>query len=570
MNQGARNKLRNMGGIMASSPKLMQAAFQAGGSVRPPGSPNAPSPLAVIPSLPSMQQPSFGPRTSGYAPGLLPTGTVDPRLMGLVRRSPTSPAQGAANATLEEALLAQRMEGPLTFGGGAQPLPTAPDMPFERRDPRGLEAGLPRRMDERVMRNILAGEGSMSDAAFSLPEEDPVEALLSASEEFSRSVGVPPGSRRDRRSTPTPSDVEPSRGSRGRDRLDLPERETPEPSREEPAAEARRLREEASKLTGRGSSNAKRRLEAEAAELEAEAAGAAADSRQEYFEQGGPRGLEALATPIQTSVQDPEKAEKMQQALQKALEDQAPPPDGGDGGGDDGDGGPPPAPSKKDLRSRYKEKIALFKEIYGEDDEDRARDKAMSLAMLGLAIASGQSPDFLTNVTQGTMAGLQGMSEQERARRERDRGLQTLALETAIGEQSAEAEAAARAAEAEYDRETRFEVERIKAQGGSGSTYTPERLRQLVTNNITSNPGEYPALLTEDGSLDPSRLNRFVQDVVKGVGATRPLKTTGFDAAEQATVDAAKERLAQNPANRSKIAQRLSDVGIDPGVLGDG
>jgi len=190
--------------------------------------------------------------------------------------------------------------------------------------------------------------------------------------------------------------------------------------------------------------------------------------------------------------------------------------------------------------------------------------------MLGLAIASGQSPDFLTNVTQGTMAGLQGMSEQERARRERDRGLQTLALETAIGEQSAEAAAAARAAEAEYDRETRYEVERIKAQGGSGSTYTPERLRQLVTNNITSNPGEYPALLTEDGSLDPSRLNRFVQDVVKGVGATRPLKTTGFDAAEQATVDAAKERLAQNPANRSKIAQRLSDVGIDPGVLGDG
>jgi len=262
--------------------------------------------------------------------------------------------------------------------------------------------------------------------------------------------------------------------------------------------------------------------------------------------------------------EDPAVAQKIADDAMSELLRTVPGPDGG------GEDGPPPEVSKKDLRSRYKEQIKLYKELFGEDDEDRARDKAMSLAMLGLAIAAGQSPDFLTNVTQGTMAGLQGMSEQEQARRERDRGLQTLALETAIGEQSAEAEAAARAAEAEYDRETRFEVERIKAQGGSGSTYTPERLRQLVTNNITSNPGEYPALLTEDGSLDPSRLNRFVQDVVKGVGATRPLKTTGFDAAEQATVDAAKERLAQYPANRSKIAQRLSDVGIDPGVLGDG
>jgi len=193
----------------------------------------------------------------------------------------------------------------------------------------------------------------------------------------------------------------------------------------------------------------------------------------------------------------------------------------GTGGGTDGPGPrtPPPEPTKKDLRSRYKEKIELFKEIYGEDDEDRARDKAMSLAMLGLAIASGQSPDALTNIAQGAMAGVQGMSEQEQARREREQGLQTLALETAIGEMDAEREAAARAAEAEYDRETRLMVEGIKTQGGSTSTYTPERLRQQVINNVTSDPAEYPALLTEDGSLDPIKLNRFAQDVIKGVSS---------------------------------------------------
>jgi len=93
----------------------------------------------------------------------------------------------------------------------------------------------------------------------------------------------------------------------------------------------------------------------------------------------------------------------------------------------------------------------------------------MSLAMLGLAIAAGQSPDALTNIAQGTMAGLQGMSEQERARRERDRGLQTLALETAIGEQTAEQQAAAAAEDRMFDRETRLLVEAAKSRSGTSN-----------------------------------------------------------------------------------------------------
>ena len=134
---------------------------------------------------------------------------------------------------------------------------------------------------------------------------------------------------------------------------------------------------------------------------------------------------------------------------------------------------PAPVPTKRDLRSQYRKNIELFKEIYGESDEDRARDKAMSLAMLGLAIASGQSPNALTNIAQGTMAGLQGMSEQEQARRERDRGLQTLALETAIAESEAETEAARQAAESALD--FRRDVYLLGLNGGNpyGSTTSP-------------------------------------------------------------------------------------------------
>lgn len=407
MNQGARNKLRNMGGIMASSPKLMQAAFQAGGSVRPPGSPNAPSPLAVIPSLPSMQQPSFGPRTSGYAPGLLPTGTVDPRMTGPARRSPTSPAQGAANATLEDALLAQRMEGPLTFGGGAQPLPTAPDMPFERRDPRGLEAGLPRRMEERVMRNVLAGEGSMS--------ADPDVTIDDLLEGSGAPFIVEPDT-----FSPSETDAEPRTPPQSAGEVGAPTRPAPPPDEEPPVQQ--------------------------------------------------PPALEGLTV-------SPELLERVARTVQGdtnlvpgSVDDTDTDPDTDpDTGGPRRSPRPAPAPSKKDLRSRYKEKLELFKEIYGEDDEDRARDKAMSLAMLGLAIAAGQSPDALTNIAQGTTAGLQGMSEQEQARREREQGLRGLALETAIGEQAQEAEVAARAAEQVFDRDTKLQVAALRGGGADGS-----------------------------------------------------------------------------------------------------
>jgi len=146
---------------------------------------------------------------------------------------------------------------------------------------------------------------------------------------------------------------------------------------------------------------------------------------------------------------------------------------GGDNGGNDTSPPPRREPSRKDLRSRYKEKIELFKEIYGEDDEDRARDKAMSLAMIGLAIASGQSPNALTNIAQGAMAGVQGMSEQEQARRERDQGLRGLALETAIGEMDAEAERIAQAAESALDFRREVYLQGLNGGNTYGSTTSP-------------------------------------------------------------------------------------------------
>jgi len=144
----------------------------------------------------------------------------------------------------------------------------------------------------------------------------------------------------------------------------------------------------------------------------------------------------------------------------------------------------PEPKAKKDLRSRYSENLALFKEIYGIDEEDRARDKMMSLAMIGLAIAAGQSPNALTNIAQGALSGLKGMSESEAERRQQDRDLRTAALEAALSGEAAATEAEAELAKMEYDRETELEVQRLKNLGSADAPEGEKQRQEYLYNDV--------------------------------------------------------------------------------------
>ena len=62
-----------------------------------------------------------------------------------------------------------------------------------------------------------------------------------------------------------------------------------------------------------------------------------------------------------------------------------------------------------DIRARAEERIKLFQDLFG-SDEPTARDRAMQFAMIGLAIAAGQSPNALTNIASGLLAGTQAMT----------------------------------------------------------------------------------------------------------------------------------------------------------------
>ena len=92
-------------------------------------------------------------------------------------------------------------------------------------------------------------------------------------------------------------------------------------------------------------------------------------------------------------------------------------------------------PDPDDLESLAQRRIELYRRLFGED-EPTPRDKNMQLAMIGLAIAAGQSPDALTNIAQGALTGLQAISAEEAARRERDRELRGAAVSGLLSEQA--------------------------------------------------------------------------------------------------------------------------------------
>jgi len=93
-----------------------------------------------------------------------------------------------------------------------------------------------------------------------------------------------------------------------------------------------------------------------------------------------------------------------------------------------------------DIRARAEERIKLFQDLFG-SDEPTARDRAMQFAMIGLAIAAGQSPNALTNIASGLLAGTQAMTAQEAERRKGAREIRSEAITSVFDELEAEREA---------------------------------------------------------------------------------------------------------------------------------
>jgi hypothetical protein len=191
-----------------------------------------------------------------------------------------------------------------------------------------------------------------------------------------------------------------------------------------------------------------------------------------------------------------------------------------------------------DLRARAEERIKLFQDLFG-SDEPTARDRAMQFAMIGLAIAAGQSPNALTNIASGLLAGTQAMTEAEGRRRAERRDLRSSAVTSVLNEIEAERKAAAEAAKR------------------SGEDYQPTESYADAVLKMTD------TLIKEDlaGPLEAKRLAQQLIDPLYGRGT--PVDTGTVERGRQLV-----QQLRDSGRTDTEIARLVREAGLDPADLG--
>ena len=80
----------------------------------------------------------------------------------------------------------------------------------------------------------------------------------------------------------------------------------------------------------------------------------------------------------------------------------------------------------------------MFKEMLGEEDEDTSKEMWHNMAMIGFAIASGEDPNALTNISRGLLEGTKMMKEDRATKRKREDAIATMAIEAAMEDRRAE------------------------------------------------------------------------------------------------------------------------------------
>jgi hypothetical protein len=152
-----------------------------------------------------------------------------------------------------------------------------------------------------------------------------------------------------------------------------------------------------------------------------------------------------------------------------------------------------------DFDTSYEQMLARLESVMGDRDEDSRKKAMANLAMIGLAIAAGQSPDALTNIAQGALVGMKGIQEAEAAEKAQEREMRLAALRLAADEVS-------------LTRRLQSEerIAGMRAAGGTG-TYTPERLYQQNLSAILSNPDMFDVF--EGDTVDPTRARLLAEQL---------------------------------------------------------
>lgn len=123
------------------------------------------------------------------------------------------------------------------------------------------------------------------------------------------------------------------------------------------------------------------------------------------------------------------------------------------------------------FETTYEQMLKRLEGVMGKKDVDTRKKAMANLAMIGLAIASGQSPNALTNIAQGALSGMQAIRAEEASREEQERAVRMAALKAALDAESSVAAGQARAAEGQLDRENRLAVAGLRSSSAGNRNF---------------------------------------------------------------------------------------------------
>ena len=195
-------------------------------------------------------------------------------------------------------------------------------------------------------------------------------------------------------------------------------------------------------------------------------------------------------------------------------------------------------------KERVESMKAMLSDLLGYDDEDQKEEFWLTMASIGFGIAAGQDSNALTNIAQGLAEGSSKLMENKATRQAREDKL-TL---TAFGEVLADERATT-----SFNRD--LQIAKIRAGASSTDKYTAERERSRIKELIYKSPIDYPGLLDNEGNLDPSKVNTYLDQVIE-IADAEPVVMTEETARAQA-VNAIKAR----PDLKEVILKRLEEKG---------
>jgi hypothetical protein len=321
-----------------------------------------------------------------------------------------------------------------------------------------------------------------------------------------------------------------------------------------------------------------------AAEAEAAAAAAAAAAEAEAAAAAEAEAARSRPSDEAAPVERPEPTE-----VERPPEE-TPPPNGGSGDNDplaaaagqvETDlrtffGIEPPSRAPSSRRERVNQELELIREVFGDRTRDQARDRAMHLAMIGLAIAAGQSPNALTNIAQGALAGTQAMARAQQAQEERENSMRMEAYRNVLGEER-EGRALGREVQmANFRNELQRRLIEYRASLGAGGLTDEERSRQEILYNDVFREALRTARETVD-ELTPALLQEAQRLAAMAApaapSAQRQLQGTQGagqgGAPDPAVVQFIATQRAQNPAmTDAQVRAGLISRGYDPALYG--